>query len=1584
MANVKSGQRFSSVNTRISSGYNLTTGQQGEFDEDAYKRFLNRNKTQQQTASAVSTNEINAIKGSDPNKTYNLGTATMSSADSVISESDKYISKIAKKTGYSEKQVKKYLEAYNKGKWDSTNPKYYEANKKFEEAGYPVYKAVKEVNKYSSELGEKKAGKLERAVSTAITPGVALVQGVTDYAEGLLDAGLQLGSSEYNPGMWIATGETPWSKDKSKIKEYQNIAQELIQEQASNRAFKGINESVNEGSLFDSESGVYNLFRQTGAMLPSVATTMSTAGSPTIMNAAGLITNAPMSFGKGVEEAYNGEGTRAEATLYGILNTVIETGTELLSGGVGGVLNVGPIDDLVKDKIINNISSKYGKILADYVLSAGFEGLEETLGDLFQPIAQKLTYLSEEDLGKLYSNQNYLEDFVSGALSSLLLQGGNTIVQNQIMNNESKKITKNLTEENKAQKLNELIQKGFSENQAITIINKQANKLDITPIQPNIEKIGANYVINGKQIAENKLNDEIKRLESVLDTVQTPSERARLNEAIFALKAAQSVQPVTEEVKTETKVEEQKPAEIKTEQPEKVVKDTQNDQEQLRNTIQENEAKLEEIKSNKSQNETKVKKLEEELKNLQDKKIETVKDKQLEKRIASARRSVDELQQRYTSEQATYGVTPDTLRLGQELSKARNRLQELLSQQKETTSMYNNETNDKINEMKKQMEDLKAQDNTQEIEQLEKEIEENKRQLDESLSQDEIGADIEYSDNSYEDDTLEVPTNTVTILDEMPKEEVKLREKINQGMNADKKLWRKFKSKIVNSWSYLEYLGRKTKNTKLMPSYNYVANSGSLAQYNIKFAQTDLYGNWIGRSVQSIFNEIKNNTPEDMNVQEYTNLFQTYMLARRQGTQEEGRAISLGKDTTRESALETANEIEKEHPEFKQYQQEILKYEENLRKMMVEAGLISQETKELLEMLYPEYVKIERNVKGRGYNFTRNGQIVGIKSPIQQSTGSELDINPLEETLGDQTIAVIKACARNKFANELYNSLGGVNSNIRKENIKNGIVTYKTGESSLVFYKDGKQKSVPIDNEIKELIAPKYEEEGNIQKALATTARWQRNLITNLNPFFAVTNVFKDAGDAVINSKHGALYLKNYPIAWKKMITNSTEWQQYKALGGLDTTYFDYGKGFRETSKIGKVVGAPVSAMEWLGNNLEQVTRFAEYLASLDAGESAIEAMYNANEVTVNFKKGGTTTKKLSRYGWNYLNASILGTSKFFENIQNNKGKAFVKLATKAAFFSIAPAILNELLLHGDKDYDELEDSVKNSNYIFKIGGKLIKIPKGRLNSIISTPFRQFASGDPMSLKEYRDFALDQIGPNNPLTSNAIYPLIQVSLGFNGKNYFGNPIIPARYKGKSLEEQYKDPSVTNASKALSKWAKKTFGWNISPFQLDYLADQNLGFIWDIVEPNLTDEVDKQVWETKFVVDSVKSNKYTNELFNNVNKYENASNEDDSLRYKYYYSEMAKTWDYYKEIRTINADNNLSQKEKEKKTTEIRKQINNLAKNAIEAGKSKIKNKEYNDEKYKQLGTKLWKYNKKENKWEAVRTNSNEYKYMTEY
>lgn len=285
---------------------------------------------------------------------------------------------------------------------------------------------VKEV----SLLAETGKGLGKSILNTGIETG----KGVIDFSEGILDTGLQLGSSKYNPGMWIKTGQTPWSKDQSKLDEYQNIAKEIIQKDASQKFIdeqlgyekklsngKTIQETLNEGSLIKSDNLGGKIFRNMGAQLPGLMTG-NEAQSLTLMGI--------NSFGAGTEEAYNNGATRGQATGYGLLNSTIEVATEKMFAGVGGLYGNNELDDIVIDKINKNIKSELAQKLTSLGVKSLGEGTEELVGDLLQPLAQKLTYASEEDLIKLYSDQDYLEDFVTGALSSAIMQGSTMPVNN--------------------------------------------------------------------------------------------------------------------------------------------------------------------------------------------------------------------------------------------------------------------------------------------------------------------------------------------------------------------------------------------------------------------------------------------------------------------------------------------------------------------------------------------------------------------------------------------------------------------------------------------------------------------------------------------------------------------------------------------------------------------------------------------------------------------------------------------------------------------------------------------------------------------------------------------------------------------------------------------------------------------------------------------------------------------------------------------------------------------------------------------------------------------------------------------------
>lgn len=135
------------------------------------------------------------------------------------------------------------------------------------------------------------------------------------------------------------------------------------------------------------------------------------------------------STGSGMSEAYQGGATDEEALKYGIISGVAEAGTELIFGGLGKTVNalglskgLSSADDMVAKAISNKFKSQLAKNLTQYTVKAGAEGLEEVMSGLIQGIGKKVTYMSEEELGKILADEKLLDQFIMGAVTSGIAQ----------------------------------------------------------------------------------------------------------------------------------------------------------------------------------------------------------------------------------------------------------------------------------------------------------------------------------------------------------------------------------------------------------------------------------------------------------------------------------------------------------------------------------------------------------------------------------------------------------------------------------------------------------------------------------------------------------------------------------------------------------------------------------------------------------------------------------------------------------------------------------------------------------------------------------------------------------------------------------------------------------------------------------------------------------------------------------------------------------------------------------------------------------------------------------------------------------
>lgn len=670
----------------------------------------------------------------------------------------------------------------------------------------------------------------------------------------------------------------------------------------------------------------------------------------------------------------------------------------------------------------------------------------------------------------------------------------------------------------------------------------------------------------------------------------------------------------------------------------------------------------------------------------------------------------------------------------------------------------------------------------------------------------------------------------------------------------------------------------------------------------------------------------------------------------------------FGNDVTAEISQELVNEYENAHPEFSDYANDIYDYLKAQKQTLVDNGIISQETSDLWNEMYPHYVPISR-VNENNLKIDVPLKRTGTNNPVKAATGGNSDILPLFDTLADRTFQTQKAIDKNKFGIELMNSLdsttefdsidvdGLINDidnqeNLLKEGTKEKLPTF-------TVFKNGERITYAINQDMYDALSPISSKSIlNVNsKTLNKLSSFQRGVLTEYNPVFMITNAVKDAQDVLINSQHAAKTYSKFLEAQKQIKNKGYYYQEYMANGGEQNTYFDYKtKVFdtKEDSKLKKIFKMPLEKISEANDFIEMTPRLAEYIASRESGRSVEVSMLDAARVTTNFKAGGDVTKWINRNGGTFLNASVQGFNQQIRNFReaNTNGiRGYAGLALKFAVASLPVIALNNLVWKDDDDYEnELSDYVKQNYYvIFRYGkGKYIRIPKGRTLSVIQNFVEQTENvvkkkGE-FDVNEFISMAIDNLAPNNPLENNVISPLVQAA---SNKTWYGTDLVPTRLQNKPAAEQY-DESIDE----ISKWLGKTF--NVSPYKINYIMNQYSGGIGDVIMPMLTPETksgNNTLLEytlsplvDKFTADSVMNNKNTGNLYEtsekltiNANK-SNATNED-ILKNKFVNSMKSEMNDLYKEKREIQ-NSNISKKEKYEKVRSIQNQINKMSKYAL--------------------------------------------------
>lgn len=289
-----------------------------------------------------------------------------------------------------------------------------------------------------------------------------------------------------------------------------------------------------------------------------------------------------------------------------------------------------------------------------------------------------------------------------------------------------------------------------------------------------------------------------------------------------------------------------------------------------------------------------------------------------------------------------------------------------------------------------------------------------------------------------------------------------------------------------------------------------------------------------------------------------------------------------------------------------------------------------------------------------------------------------------------------------------------------------------------------------------------------------------------------------------------------------------------------------------------------------------------------------IKAKVEAQDVNLNFDSGGVASKALSKSGFKFLNAGMLGFDKFIthvgEGVKTPKGMG--RLLLEFTSIGATTAIANRILNGDDDEYDKLPYYYKNNYYMIKLGeDKWLRIPKGRVQTLYNVLF-EYGTGirTEDDAQTYIDsiksaFELAVLPPALKESS----PAAAIQQVFENKDAFGNPIYSEDY----------DSTGTKVQKVFYHLLSSYFG-RYGRIVKDITDEDGTTDLWN---------------EFDYYKDTTKANRHYQTVINLVNYYKKSDNVktlDDKAMKKY-----IDTQNYA--LRTINSE--ISQGKKTGQTTD---------------------------------------------------------------
>jgi hypothetical protein len=666
-------------------------------------------------------------------------------------------------------------------------------------------------------------------------------------------------------------------------------------------------------------------------------------------------------------------------------------------------------------------------------------------------------------------------------------------------------------------------------------------------------------------------------------------------------------------------------------------------------------------------------------------------------------------------------------------------------------------------------------------------------------------------------------------------------------------------------------------------------NVGGTVDYILKEGLVDRQGNKIGESLQEVARRIPKGKEQS---------FWDYMMQRGNiDRAREGKAIIS--NYTPEMSMEAVKLAEAANPEFKAIGDDIVNWiDKFMKEWGVKAGTVDEALYQQLRQTYKSYVPTQREFseleKAIPGGISR--KFVDQTTPIRKATGSDRNIrNPIENIM-ELVNRTVRTAKYNEVGQELLKTVRANPEKMAKyaEIIPASEGMFSNVDNIVTFLEGGKPVYLRInDIELLEALKGLPKVINNLPGMRKVTGIF-KSLITQRNPFFAVRNVARDIPTAYIygSTSNPIRFTKDYIGELRDIATDSPRYQRYRAIGGGMSNFFRQGDTVaKDLTKNKNIFQKAGDVIENINNMLETAPRLAEFNRTLERTGDIDKALFAANDVTVNFARGGNWTKAAEPLV-PYLNAGVQGLDKLYRAAKDPK--TLVKMLIRGGISITTPTMALYMINKDNPHYQALDNRTKDNYFLIPnpsdkdengYSRTFIKIPKSReLGVLFGALFERALrsmGGEEEAWKGFGNTVATNISPANPIENNIFSPILNLE---SNKDFAGRAIVP---QGMVMDKrspylQY-DERTTEIAKKIGELTKDIEipgvieKGGLSPKQIDYLINSYTGVIGDIVQPLTTKGGDLlKTISTQFIADPLYSSQVLTDFYDNYDRLQRAA------------------------------------------------------------------------------------------------------------